>query len=240
LAELGQCAHVVADEQDGAAVAAGDLLHLAEALLLEGEVADGEDLVDDQDVGLQVGGHGEGQADVHPGGIALHRRVEELLDLGEGDDLVELAIDLGLLHPEDRAVEVDVLAAAELGMEPGADLQERGEPAAEPGDPARRLDDPAEDLQQRGLPRAVPADEPDDLASPDLEGDVLEGPEGGSGRSVPRPGCPQDLQPGSHRVGDGIAQRVRGPAPGAHMLVSTQIVTFADAITYDDWPAHGR
>ena len=61
-------------------------------------VADGQHLVDDQDLRLEVRGDREGQADVHPGGVALHRRVEELLDLGEGDDLVELAVDLGLPH----------------------------------------------------------------------------------------------------------------------------------------------
>ena len=68
----------------------GDVLHLAEALLLELGVADGEHLVDDQDLRLEVRGDGEGQAHVHAAGVALDRRVEELLDLGEGDDLVEL------------------------------------------------------------------------------------------------------------------------------------------------------
>jgi len=29
----------------------------------------------------------------------LHRRVQEALDLGEGDDLVEAAVDLGAAHP---------------------------------------------------------------------------------------------------------------------------------------------
>ena len=73
------------------------------------------------------------------------------LDLGERDDLVELAVDLGLRHAEDRAVEVDVLAAGQLGVKAGADLQQRGDPAAEPDAPVGRLGDPAEDLQQRPL-----------------------------------------------------------------------------------------
>ena len=73
----------------------GDVLHLAEALLLELGVADGQHLVDDQDLRLEVRRDGEGQAHVHAARVALHRRVEEPLDLGEGDDLVELALDLG-------------------------------------------------------------------------------------------------------------------------------------------------
>ena len=70
----------------------GHVAHLAEALLLELGVADRQHLVDDQDFRLQVRGHGERQPHVHAAGIVLDRRVEELLDLGEGDDLVELAV----------------------------------------------------------------------------------------------------------------------------------------------------
>ena len=65
-------------------------LHPAEALLLELGVADGEHLVDEQDLRFEVGGHGEGEAQVHPARVALDRRVEEPRDPGELDDLVEL------------------------------------------------------------------------------------------------------------------------------------------------------
>ena len=44
--------HVVADEEDGAALLRRDLAHLAEALALERRVADGQHLVDDQDLGI--------------------------------------------------------------------------------------------------------------------------------------------------------------------------------------------
>ena len=78
-------------------------------------------LVHQQDLRLQVGGHGEGKADVHAGRVTLHRGVDELLDLGKGDGLVEptgfleLVVDIGFLHPQDRAVEVDVLPPGQLG-----------------------------------------------------------------------------------------------------------------------------
>ena len=67
----------------------GDLAHLAEALALERRVADREHLVDEQDLRLEVGGDGEGEPHVHAARVALDRGVEELLDLGELDDLVE-------------------------------------------------------------------------------------------------------------------------------------------------------
>ena len=58
-------------------------------------IADGEHLVDDQDLRLQVRRHGEREPHVHPERVPLHRRVEVLLDLGERDDLVELPSYLG-------------------------------------------------------------------------------------------------------------------------------------------------
>ena len=121
-AKLANAVHVVADEHHRAAAAA-DVVHLAQALLLERGVADGEHLVDEQDLRLEVRGDREGQAHVHAARVVLDRRVEELLDLGERDDLVELALDLGPPHAEDGAVQVDVLAAGELGMEAGARLR---------------------------------------------------------------------------------------------------------------------
>ena len=77
----------------------GDIVHLSQALLLEGGVADRQHLVDQQDLRLEVGGDGERQPQVHAARVVLHRRVEEPLDLGEGDDLVELALDLACVMP---------------------------------------------------------------------------------------------------------------------------------------------
>ena len=78
-----------------------------------------------------MGGDGEGEADVHARGVALDRGVEEFLDLGEGDDLVEFAADLGAGHAEDGAVQVDVLAAGQFGVKAGADFEQAGDPAVD-------------------------------------------------------------------------------------------------------------
>ncbi len=66
---------------------------------------------------LEVRGDGEGEPHVHAARVALDRRVDELLDFRERDDLVELTVDLALAHSEERAVEVDVLPARELAGE---------------------------------------------------------------------------------------------------------------------------
>ncbi|MHB8913391.1 MAG: hypothetical protein ACYC4I_00005, partial [Minisyncoccota bacterium] len=66
-------------EQDGATIFLGDFFHLAHALLLELGIADGEDLVDDEYVGLHVRGDRESEADVHAARVVLDGRVEEFL-----------------------------------------------------------------------------------------------------------------------------------------------------------------
>jgi hypothetical protein len=166
----------VADEEHRPPLAR-DLAHLPEALALEGLVADGEHLVDDQDVRLEVRGDGERQAHVHPARVALHGGVDEPLHLRERDDLVELRLDLAPPHPEDGAVQVDVVAAGELGVEAGADLEQRADGAADPSLARGRDGDAREDLEQRRLARAVVADDADRLPPVDPERHVAKGPE---------------------------------------------------------------
>ena len=62
---------------------------LVEALLLERGVADREHLVDEQDVGIDLDSNREREPDLHPRGVVLELEVDELLELGERDDLVE-------------------------------------------------------------------------------------------------------------------------------------------------------
>ncbi len=68
----------VADDDDGPPLAL-ELLHVVEALALEGCIADGEHLVDQQDVGLHVHRDREAETDVHAGRVELHLVVDEVL-----------------------------------------------------------------------------------------------------------------------------------------------------------------
>jgi hypothetical protein len=168
----------VGDEDDRAA-ALLELEDLAEALALERLVADGEDLVEQQHVCVEVRRDREAEAHVHAGGIGPDRPVDRILELREGDDLVEALADLRAPEAVDRAVEEDVLAAAEVGVEAGAELQERADAAADGDGAARRPDDPGEQPQQGRLAGAVAADEAHRLAAPDLERHVPERPDVG-------------------------------------------------------------
>ena len=70
------------DDDDGL-VSAPELADLVEALAGEAFVADGQDLVDEEHLGVDVDRHGEAQARVHPRRVRLHRGVDEVGKLGE-------------------------------------------------------------------------------------------------------------------------------------------------------------
>ena len=132
VAELRDGLDLVRHEDDRAARRV-DVLHPPEAARLELGVAHAQNLVHEHDLGLEVRRDREGEADVHPARVALHRRVEELLDAGELGDLRQLGLDLAALHAEDRAVQEDVLPPGELGVEAGSDLEQAADAAADLG-----------------------------------------------------------------------------------------------------------
>ena len=184
IADLAHEVGRVGDEHDRASFAL-ELADPFEALALEGLVADREHLVDEQQLGLDVHRDRESEPHVHPRRVVLHLRVDELLELGEGDDLVETAFEVVLRHAEERAVEEDVLAAGEILLETRAQLEEGRDPL-DPRDRARGGREDARDaLQQRRLPRPVVAEEPDGRALGDVELDVAQRVELFSRRTCP-------------------------------------------------------
>lgn len=152
-------------------------LHFFNALLLKFRVPHGQDLVDDQNFGFQVGGYGKTQAHLHAGGVEFDRRIDMFFHPAEVDDLVQFAVDLLFGHAQDGAVHVDVLAAGQFGVEAGADLQQGAHPAFEAHFARSRFGDMRQDLKQGAFAGAVVADNAQYLALFDLEVDVFERPE---------------------------------------------------------------
>jgi hypothetical protein len=109
-AQLFHLRQSMTDEDDGATLAA-ELLDALGALALKALVADRQHLVDQQHFGLHVRRHGESEPNEHSRRIVLHRSVDEVLQSGELDDVVELRGDLFFGQPENRAVHEHVLAA---------------------------------------------------------------------------------------------------------------------------------
>src|SRR6267378_5810260 len=126
-AQLARGRQRVGHEHEGDSRGA-EVLDAPLALLLEPLVAHGEHLVDDEDVRLDVLRDGESQARIHARGIVLHRQVDEVAQLAEVDDALELRLHLLAREAEQRAVQVDVVAAGQLGIEARAELDHRADP----------------------------------------------------------------------------------------------------------------
>ena len=109
LAEALHRADVVAHQHDGLALAL-ESREDVDALALELGVADGEDLVEQQRVGVGAQRGREGEAHHHAGRQALQLRVPEALEAGERDHLVDAPGHRGARVAEHRPVELDVLA----------------------------------------------------------------------------------------------------------------------------------
>jgi len=165
------------NEQDSSAFTGGDVFHLSDGFLLELGIADGEDFVHDEDLGIEEGCYGEAKTDSHTGGITLHWGVDIALTTGEIDDLVQLGLDLITRHAEDGAVHEDVLATRHLAMEAGADLQERTDTTVSTDSASGGAGDAGEEFEQSRFAGAVLTDDADDIALLDLEIDVAERPD---------------------------------------------------------------
>jgi hypothetical protein len=154
-----------------------ELRYAFDALALERFVTDRKDFVDEQDVGVDIDSHREAEPHVHARGVVADLHVDELFELGEGHDLVEDALGLLLRQAEDRRVHEHVLTPGELVVEPGAEFEQRRNPAARHDLAGRRLQDPRDALQERGLARPVVAEKAHGRALLDVEVDVAQGPE---------------------------------------------------------------
>ncbi len=105
-----------------------------------------------------------------------------------------------LAHAQDGAGEEGVLAAGELRVEAGADLEKATDASVDFGPAGGGAGDAREDLEQGGFAGAVAADEAEDFAFADVERDVFEGPEGFL------LGAAKGLQRGTHEFFQGVAQ----------------------------------
>src|SRR5215210_3460363 len=82
-------------------------------------------------------------------------RIDEFADLGEFHDRIELALDLLSLHAQNRAVQIDILTARQLGVKSGTDFQQRANPAPYLSSPFGGLRDTREDFQDGALPGPI-------------------------------------------------------------------------------------
>src|SRR5690349_6167404 len=100
-----------------------EFVNLAHASLAEIDVAHGQGFVDEEDFGIEVNGHREGEADDHAARVSFDGLVDEIANLGKVRDVCKAAIHIFSRETEDGAVEIDVFAARKLRVESGAQLK---------------------------------------------------------------------------------------------------------------------
>ena len=93
-------------------------------------VADGQHLVEEQQLGVDLERRRERQPDLHPRRVVAERHLDELLELGEADHARKAAPRLRRAQAHQRPGHLDVVARGELRVEADAQLDERREARA--------------------------------------------------------------------------------------------------------------
>src|ERR1035437_439092 len=166
----------VGDEQDGDAALA-EFVDLAHAALTEVNVAHGEGFIDQQDFGIDIDGDGEGEAHHHAAGVRLHRLIDEVADFGEGGDVFVALVDLPRGEPENGTVEINVVAAAEFGVESGAQFEPGRHASVDTNRTGSGMKDAGDHLQQSAFAGAIFPHNAEGFAALDLEANVVQRPE---------------------------------------------------------------
>ena len=164
------------DEKDRDA-ALPQLVNLAHAALAEIDVAHSQGFVHQQNFRIHVDRDRERQAHHHAAGVGLDGLIDEVADLGKGGDILVALVDLARRQPQDRTVEINVIATAELRVKSRAQFEQRRDASVDIDRAGRRMQDSGDHLQQRALARSVLSDNAERLAALHLEADVVERPE---------------------------------------------------------------
>ncbi len=119
-------AHPIADrlyrwcrvrDKDNRSSGSRKLLHRLHALLLKVLIADREDLVQQQDVGIQIRCNREAEPHLHAGRVVLERHVHEVIETRVAHDPIVNRFDVRPGEAMDGGVEEHVLGAVELLVE---------------------------------------------------------------------------------------------------------------------------
>src|SRR5215469_1689452 len=119
--------HVMCDQYDSHA-ARIQFAHLVSRFLPEPRIAHCQNFVYQENFRLKEGGHRESKTNIHSTRVVLDRGIEEFLDFGKRNDLIELAHNLIAPHAEDGSVQEHVFAAGQFRMEASTYFEEAAHP----------------------------------------------------------------------------------------------------------------
>ena len=182
--------------------AATEPIHGVEAFALKARVADSQNLINDEDIRIEMGGYGKAQAQAHAGRVALDRCIQELCHAGKFHHGVQLGGDLAVFHAQYGAVQVDVLPAGEFLVKTGAHFEKRSDAARHVDFTGSGIGDFGQHFEKRALSGAIAPDDAHDLTGIDTKRDIAQGPKDIGGSRAPAKRCAQHAdQPFTqHRV----------------------------------------
>jgi hypothetical protein len=157
----------VADEEEGGA-ALFEALDFLEAFPLEVSVANGEGLINDEDIGLGVDGDAKTEAQKHAEAIGADREVKCAgFEFGEGLNLGLDAVHLSGGDAKDVALETDVFAACEVRVEPAHEVNDSAHGGGDAKGAGGGLKGAGDQSEECGLSAAVGAQEGNRFAGSD-------------------------------------------------------------------------
>src|SRR5260370_14823964 len=119
VAQLADIIHGMRNQKDRLSPTT-KILDSLEALCLKSGVAYTENLIDDQNIGIDFDSNGKGKAHVHSGRVLLHWGVYKVAQFRKLDDGLFALLDLTLRQPQKQPVEQNVLPAGQFVMKPCA------------------------------------------------------------------------------------------------------------------------
>ena len=118
----------MAYEQDRLALLL-EFLKLVITFRLEEHVADGQRLIHDQDLRLDIDGQRKSQTDEHTGRISFHRLMHKVPDIGKRQDIIQLRINLLFGKTDHGAIQINILQSGIFRIETCPQFQESRDPS---------------------------------------------------------------------------------------------------------------
>jgi hypothetical protein len=166
---------IMGDKENGAITR--NLSNSLKALGAEGTIADSQNLVQNQNVGLHGGGHGEAKTHVHSGAVGLDGGINEFPDLSELDDVINPIVDFLFGESEQRTVHVDILSPRQDRIKSGAERDNGAYPPPGLDKSGIRFDQAVQHPEQGCFSGSISPDQAEAFTPPDFKGNALIGPE---------------------------------------------------------------
>ena len=122
---------------------------------LETDIAYGKNLVNQQDFRLKIHRNGETETRAHAGAVAANRRVDEVLEFGEGDYFIKGAVHTAPIDLEHGGREIHIFAPSQERIESEAVFAEHGKAAGNDDLAFGEAQRAEHQLQKRGLSCAI-------------------------------------------------------------------------------------